>query len=127
MTALLRPTLAVLIVGSVAAAVGALGGAGSASASPCDPVGFAMTPQPVLSCPGPSNPAPPIVGASPQTPIDAAAALPAPGQAPHVPPLADPNWGPTDGQLGFLSGLVDSFSNGIPSNLPFGSAPAPPA
>ena len=54
-TARIAPVINVATIVFVGAIVGgsALGLAAAAYASPCDPVTMSMTPQPVLSCPGP--------------------------------------------------------------------------
>lgn len=79
-------------------AIAATGFAAGAHASPCDPLGIAMTPQPVLSCP--STGAPPVAGDGP-------------------PPLS---------QLGYLREIWHEFHNGVPTDLLYGPAPtdAPP-
>ncbi len=106
-------------------------------ASPCIPETMAMSPQPVLSCPGVqpapfpdtapvgnsafnvAGPPPPAPGAPP-----AANALPAPGQAPFVPPVVNPDGTQSFGPSGYLGDIWDQFHNGVPTDLIF--APPPP-
>ena len=79
--------------------------AARAYASPCDPIGLAMTPQPVLSCVNP-NPAPSADGA------------PA-----YVPPVASGNGPSPLSQLGYLMDIWHEFHNGVPTDLLYGPAP----
>jgi hypothetical protein len=122
-----RGLFAGAIVGSCAVGV-----AVPAYASPCDPLGIAMTPQPVLSCSGPDSAAPtdPSVAPGPVNNVASpppAGALPAPGQPPSVPPVA-PGDGPAPGsQLGYLREIWHDFHNGVPSDLLYGPAPEDPA
>ncbi|MFZ0831860.1 MAG: hypothetical protein WAM92_01995 [Mycobacterium sp.] len=101
--------------------VGAVAGtsfAARAGASPCDPIGLAMTPQPVLSCISPI-PAPSADGAPAPGPVDNVAA------PPYVPPVADGNGPPPLSQLGYLMDIWHEFHNGVPADLLYGPAPAP--
>ncbi len=123
----------------------ALGLVPAAHSSPCDPDTMRMSPQPVLSCPGVEPapqmlpPAAPIAAAPiappPAGPVDADAgaspnALPAPGQAPDVPPVFNADGSQNFGQGGFFGGIWDEFHsdfhNGVPADLVYGPAPAPP-
>jgi hypothetical protein len=102
--------------------------------SPCIPETMAMSPQPVLSCPG-QAPAPfpqsaPLrdsahrVDGPPPTDPGASSvgvALPPPGQAPHIPPVVNPDGSPvTFDQGGYLGQLWDQFHSGVPSDLIYG-------
>ena len=100
--------------------------AAPAYASPCDPIGLAMTPQPVLSCANP-NPAPSADVAPATGPVNNIAAPPssAPGQPPYVPPVATGNGPPPLSQLGYLREIWHEFHNGVPTDLLYGPAPAP--
>ena len=112
-TARIAPVINVATIVFVGAIVGgsAVGLAAAAYASPCDPVTMSMTPQPVLSCPGPDV-APPAEGSPVPVPVNGLAgppadgvpvvepvtdvagppppaALPPPGQPPSVPPVVN--------------------------------------
>lgn len=120
-----RVVFAGAIVGSCA-----LGVAVRAYASPCDPVGLSMTPQPQLSCPGPDA-APPPDGPPAPGPVNNVAAgspgaPPAPGQPPYVPPVVDADGTQSYGQLGFLRQVWHEFHNGVPSDLIYGPDPTNP-
>lgn len=121
----------IVFAGAIAGSC-ALGLAVQAGASPCDPVGLAMTPQPVLSCSAPdavppADPSQPAAG--PVNVADAAPpnAAPPPGQAPYVPPVAAGNGPPAGSQLGFLRQVWHEFHNGVPSELLYGPDPTDPA
>jgi len=110
----------------------AVSSAARAYASPCDPLGLAMTPQPVLSCldadAGPPTDGAPATGAVDSVAAPPAGAPPAPGQPPYVPPVADGDAPPPLGQLGYLREIWHEFHNGVPTDLIYGPAPtdAPP-
>jgi hypothetical protein len=107
----------------------ALALASQAQASPCDPITMSMTPQPVLSCPDPA-PAAPVVGASGPVPVDGVPlpdALPAPGQAPAVPPTFNADGTQDFGGDGFIGDVMNQFGNGVPGEFIYGPmAPPPP-
>jgi hypothetical protein len=111
------------------AAGSALGLATEAAASPCDPITMSMTPQPVLSCPDPA-PAAPVVGASGPVPVDGVPlpdALPAPGQAPAIPPTFNADGTQDFGGDGFIGDVMNQFGNGVPGEFIYGPmAPPPP-
>jgi hypothetical protein len=120
---LARIVFAGAIVGSCA-----VGLAVRANASPCDPLGLSMTPQPQLSCTSPDS-APPADGTPAPGPVNNAAgppppgAPPAPGQPPYVPPVVNPDGTQSYGQLGFLRQVWHEFHNGVPSELLYGPDP----
>jgi hypothetical protein len=109
----------------------AVGLAAQAYASPCDPLTMSMTPQPVLSCPAPA--APPADGSPVAGPVSDVAggpqpgALPAPGEAPYVPPVVGEDGTQSYGQLGYLRQIWHEFHNGVPSDLIYGPMPMPSA
>ena len=149
-TARIAPAINVATIVFVGAIVGgsAVGLAAAAYASPCDPVTMSMTPQPVLSCPGPDV-APPAEGSPVPVPVNGLAgppadgvpvvepvadvagppppaALPHPGQPPSVPPVVNEDGTPqTFGQGGFLRDIWHQFHNGVPSDLFYGPVPPP--
>jgi hypothetical protein len=128
----LPKTLLTCVVGGV---VG-LGTAPTAVAeSPCLPDTMAMSPQPVLSCPGHEpmpfpksaplpdpayTPAEPPPGDAVQVP--AGAALPPPGQAPHIPPVTnqDGSHATFEQGTGVIGDLLGQFGNGVPTDLLLG-------
>ena len=109
-----------LVAGVVFA--GAVSLAAPAYASPCDPIGLAMTPQPVLSCQSPDA-APPADGAPAPGPVNNAAAPPPPGSPPYVPPVATGNGPEPLSQLGYLREIWHEFHNGVPTDFLYGPAP----
>jgi hypothetical protein len=122
------------------AAVGscAVGFAAVATASPCDPMTLAMTPQPQLSCPVPEAAPPadgtPVAAPPPVTGSDVTGpplpdALPPPGEAPHIPPVVGEDGAPATsyGQGGYLGQIWNEFHNGVSSELIYGSTPGGPA
>jgi hypothetical protein len=120
-----------LFAGAIAGSC-AVGLAAPVYASPCDPLGMAMTPQPVLSCPNPDAPPPPDAPAVTGPVNNAAgpgpaAALPAPGQPPSVPPVAAGDGPAAGSQLGYLREIWHDFHNGVPSDLLYGPAPDDPS
>lgn len=149
-TARIAPVINVATIVFVGAIVGgsAVGLAAAAYASPCDPVTMSMTPQPVLSCPGPDV-APPAEGSPVPVPVNGLAgppadgvpvvepvtdvagppppaALPPPGQPPSVPPVVNEDGTPQSfGQGGFLRDIWHQFHNGVPSDLFYGPVPPP--
>ena len=110
----------IVLAGGIAGSF-AVGLAVPAYASPCDPIGLAMTPQPVLSCPSPGA-APPADGAPAPGPVDNVAA------PPYVPPVDAGDGPPPLSQLGYLREIWHEFHNGVPTDLLYGPAPtdAPP-
>jgi hypothetical protein len=105
------------VVGSCAVSLAA-----PAHASPCDPAGMAMTPQPVLSCPSPDSVAP-ANGVPAPGPVNNVAAPPQPGAPPYVPPVAAGNGPEPLSQLGYLMEIWREFRNGVPADLLYGPAP----
>ncbi|OBF20648.1 hypothetical protein [Mycobacterium sp. ACS4331] len=94
----------------------------AAAESPCIPETMAMSPQPVLSCPGqvaapfPKSAPLPAPGAPPS-----GNGLPAPGQAPYIPPVTNQDGTQTTfDQGGYLGDLWGQFHNGVPSDLIYG-------
>ena len=122
-----RIVFAGAVVGSCAVGLTA-----RAYASPCDPVGLSMTPQPVLSCPSPDS-APPADGSPVAGPVSdvagrpAPGALPPPGEPPYVPPVVGEDGTQSYGQLGYLREIWHEFHNGVPSEFIYGPAPTDPA
>lgn len=97
-------------------------------ASPCDPIGLAMTPQPVLSCPNPGAAPADVAPATGPVNNIAAPSSSGPGQPPYVPPVAAGDQPPPLSQLGYIREIWHEFHNGVPTDLLYGPEPtdAPP-
>lgn len=134
-------TIGHTLVAGAFVALASTGMAVAGAESSCDPDTMAMSPQPVLSCPGVAaapfpdtapvpDPAfdvtgPPTAGSPPASgPV--IAALPAPGQAPHVPPVVGADGTQSFGQGGVIGDLFTQFQNGVPTDLIYGPVAPPP-